>query len=395
VSEFAFSTRDREFRAQKQIRILHVLGTMNPGGVETWLMHVLRNIDRSQFQMDFCVFGSEPGLYATEVERLGGTVWRCRMSGNLWSFSRRFQHILRQGKYDIVHSHVHFFSGNVLRWAKAQSIPIRIAHSHSTHDGRSDVPMRRYYRTLMKSWVDRYATHGLAASRSSAAALFGENWERDDRFCILHCAVDLHPFQEPVDRETVRRGLGLPKDVPTVGHVGRFSREKNHLFLLEIVVEVLKRRPEIHFLLVGDGPLRPATESRVRSIGLSGKVHFAGIRTDVARLMRGAMDVFIFPSLWEGLPMALIEAQAAGLRCVVSDGCTTEVSILPDQFTQISLSKPSDVWAANVIKTLERGKIGGELPVQIIAQTDFSIQQSVRTLSDLYETADRDRLHAA
>ena len=368
---------------------------MNPGGVETWLMHVLRNIDRSQFQMDFCVFGSEPGLYATEVERLGSTVWQCRMGGNLLSFSRRFQHILREGKYDVVHSHVHFFSGNVLRWAKAQAVPIRIAHSHSTHDGKSDVLMRRYYRSLMKSWIDRYATYGLAASRSSASALFGENWDRDDRFCILHCGIDLHSFEGPADRETIRRELGLPTDVPVVGHVGRFSQEKNHLFLLEIAVEVLKRRPEVHFLLVGDGPLRPAIESRVRSIGLSNKIHFAGIRKDVAGLMRGAMDVFIFPSLWEGLPMALIEAQAAGLRCIVSDVCTTEVNILPEQFTQVSLSKSSDVWAANTINALERGKIGGELPVQIIAQTDFSIQHGVRTLSDIYQAADKDRLHVA
>jgi len=317
------------------------------------------------------------------------------MGGNLWLFSRRFQHILREGKYDVVHSHVHFFSGNVLRCAKAQNIPVRIAHSHTTQDGRSDVLIRRYYRDLMKSWIGRYATHGLAASRSSASALFGENWERDDRFCILHCAIDLRPFQEPVNQETVRRELGLPTGAPVVGHVGRFSQEKNHVFFLDIAAEVLKRRPEIHFLLVGDGPLRPAIESRVGSIGLSGKVHFAGMRTDVARLMRGAMDVFIFPSLWEGLPLALIEAQAAGLRCIVSDVCTTEVSVLADHFTQISLSQSPDLWAANIIKALERGRVSGESPVQNMAQTDFSIQQCVRSLSDLYETAYRDRLRAA
>jgi len=368
---------------------------MNPGGIETWLMHVLRNIDRSQFQMDFCLFGSEPGLYATEIEGFGSTIWRCQMSGNLWSFRRRFHQILREGEYDVVHSHVHFFSGNVLRWAKAQSVPVRIAHSHTTRDGRSDVLMRRFYRGLMQSWIERYATHGLAASRSSASALFGENWERDDRNCVLHYAVDLHPFQEPVDREKVRKQLGLPPGVPVMGHVGRFSREKNHIFLLEIAVEILKRRPEIHFLLVGDGPLRPVIESRAKSMGLSDKVHFTGIRTDVARLMRGAMDVFIFPSLWEGLGVALIEAQAAGLRCIVSDVCPTEVGILPDQFTQVSLSKSSEVWAANTIKALECGKVAGELPLQITAQTDFSSQQSIRKLANLYKAAYSERLHAA
>jgi glycosyltransferase involved in cell wall biosynthesis len=131
-------------------------------------------------------------------------------------------------------------------------------------------------------------------------------------------------------------------------------------------------------------------ENRARSIGLSGKIHFPGVRTDVARLMRGAMDVFLFPSLWEGLPVTLIEAQAAGLRCVLSDACTTEASILPDQFIQLSLSKPSDEWAAKTIEALKRGKVSGDLPVRTIAQTDFCIQRSVRMLSDLYEAAERD-----
>jgi glycosyltransferase involved in cell wall biosynthesis len=368
---------------------------MNPGGVETWLMHVLRNIDRGEFQMDFCLFGSEHGSYATEVEQLGSKVWRCHMNGNLWWFNRQFQHILREGKYDVVHSHVHFFSGNVLRWGKAQNVPIRIAHSHTTRDGRSDGLMRRCYRRSMKSWIGQYATHGLAASSSSASALFGEDWGRDERFCILHCAIDLHPFREPVDRETIRRELGLPTDVPVVGHVGRFTREKNQLFLLEIAAEVLKRRPETHFLLVGDGPLRRTVESRVESIGLSGRVHFAGIRKDVAALMCGAMDVFVFPSLWEGLPITLIEAQAAGLRCIVSHVCTTEVGVLPEQFIQVPLSNSPQMWAAKVIKALEHGRILGDLPVQVIAQTDFSIQQCVSALSNLYEAAYRDRLHMA
>ena len=130
-------------------------------------------------------------------------------------------------------------------------------------------------------------------------------------------------------------------------------------------------------------------------MGLSGKVHFVGIRTDVARLMRGAMDVFVFPSLWEGLPITLIEAQAAGLPCIVSGVCSTEVSILPDQFTQLSLSKSSEVWAAHVIKALDRGKVRSELPLPVIAQTDFSIQRCVRRLSDLYETSHRDQLLVA
>jgi glycosyltransferase involved in cell wall biosynthesis len=358
-------------------------------------MHVLRNIDRGRFQLDICTFGSEAGLYAAEAESYGSKVWRCPQRTNLWSFGRRFRDILREGKYDVVHSHVHSFSGAVLRWAKAQGIPIRIAHSHGTNDGRPDGPLRIGYRRLMKSWIRRYATHRLAVSRGAAATLFGENWEGDHRFRILHSAIDLRPFQERVDRETVRRELGLPINVPVVGHVGRFDLGKNHRFLLEIAGEVLKRRPETHFLLVGDGPLRTATENRARSLGLAGQIHFPGIRTDVTRLMCGAMDAFLFPSLWEGLPVALIEAQAAGLCCVVSDASPVEARILPGQFIQLALSKPSSEWAANTIEALERGRVGGDSPVQTIAQTDFGIQRGVRVLCDLYESAEREWRHAA
>jgi glycosyltransferase involved in cell wall biosynthesis len=381
--------------AHRQIRILHVLGTMNPGGVETWLMHVLRNIDRSRFQMDFCTFGAEPGLYAAEAASLGSAVLRCPKGANLWLFGRQFQRVLREGKYDVVHSHVYSFSGAVLRWAGAQGVPMRIAHSHGTNDGRPDVALRRAYRSLMRSWIGCYATHGLAASGIAASSLFGEGWERDRRFKVLHCGIDLRPFQEPVDRRTVRGELRIPIEAPVVGHVGRFDQGKNHRFLLEIAAEVLKRRPETHFLLVGDGPLRPATESLAKSLGLSDRVHFLGVRTDVARLMCGAMDAFLFPSLWEGLPVTLIEAQAAGLRCVVSDRCTAEASILPDQFMQLSLSKPAHEWAANTIEAFEQGKIGGDLPVRTIAQTDFCIQRSVDKLCDLYEAAEREWRHAA
>jgi glycosyltransferase involved in cell wall biosynthesis len=379
----------------RQIRILHALGAMNPGGVETWLMHVLRNIDRSRFQMDFCTFGAEPGLYAAEAASHGSEVLRCPKSGNLWSFGRRFRRVLRDGKYDVVHSHVYSFSGAVLRWANAESVPMRIAHSHGTNDGRSDVPMRRAYRSLMRSWIGGYATHGLGASREAALALFGKDWEGDERFRVLHCGIDLRPFREQVEREAVRRELGIPMDAAVVGHVGRFDQGKNHRFLLEIAAEVQKRRPGTHFLLVGDGPLRPATENQAKSLGLSDQVHFLGLRTDVARLMCGAMDAFLFPSLWEGLPVTLIEAQAAGLRCVVSDRCTAEASILPDQFMQFSLSKPTAEWAANTIQAFEQGKIGGDLSVRTMAQTDFCIQRSVGTLCDLYEAAEREWRHAA
>jgi glycosyltransferase involved in cell wall biosynthesis len=371
------------------VKVLHILGTMDPGGVETWLMHLLRNIDRDRFQFHFCTFGPQPGLYATEVERLGGKVLRCPKTANLVAFGGRFQRILREGNYDVVHSHVHFFSGAVLRWANAEGVPLRIAHSHTSHDDRPNTWARRSYRKLMQVWTGRYATHGLAASRLAAANLFGENWQADSRVRVLYYGIDLDPFRQPINREEVRRELGVPLEAPVVGHVGRFVHPKNHSFILEIAAGILEKRPDIHFLLVGSGPLLPETEARAKAMGLSDKIHFAGTRTDVARLMRGAMDVFIFPSLWEGLPVTVIEAQAAGLRCILSDRVTVEANILPEQVIQLPASKTPEEWATKTIDALRRGRVRDESAVRAVACTDFCVQQSSLFLSDLYLSATR------
>jgi glycosyltransferase involved in cell wall biosynthesis len=370
---------------QSRLRILHALGSMNPGGVETWLLHAMKYTDRDRLEFHICTFGPQPGMYASKVEELGGKILRCPIGANPWSFRSRFQKILREGHYDVVHSHVHFFSGAILRWANAEGIPIRIAHSHTTQDGKADTLTRKCYRRLMKSWLDRYTTHGFAVSTTAATNLFGEKWHTDRRFSVLHYRIDLKPFQEPIDWEGARKELEIPMDALVVGHVGRFDAPKNQRFLLEVAREVLKTRRDVHFLFVGDGPLRVEIQERARVLGLSGRTHFPGIRTDVPRLMRAAMDVFVFPSLWEGLPLVMIEAQAAGLRCIVSDAVTKEVSILPEQVQRLPLSAGAETWAAETVHALEGKSIVRDSALQAVAQTDFCTQKNA--LSELYLTA--------
>jgi len=357
---------------------------MDPGGVEIWLMHLLRNIDRGRFEFHFCTFGDHPGLYATEVEALGGEVLRCPKTANLLAFGRRFRRILRNGRYDAVHSHVYFFSGAVLHWANAEGVPIRIAHSHGTYDGKSNNWARRSYRKLMRSWIDRYSTHGLAASKSAAAKLFGECWRSDPRIQVLHCGIDLNSFRRPIDKEEVRRELGIPPDASVVGHVGRFVPPKNQSFILEIAAEILKKRPDIHFLLVGDGPIRPQLEAHAKAAGLSERIHFTGTRTDVPRIMRAAMDVFIFPSLWEGLPIAVIEAQAAGLPCILSEAVTDEANLLPEHVIQLGASNSAEEWAKRTIEALGSAKAPGDLVLESISKANFCVHQCISNLSDVY-----------
>jgi len=357
---------------------------MDPGGVETWLLNVLRYSDPQRFQFDFCTFGPRPGLFAPEIERLGGKVLRCPKTANPVALGRRFRRILRQGNYDVVHSHVHFFSGAVLRWAKAEGVPIRIAHSHTSNDGKPRTFTRRLYRRLMKLWINRYSTRGLAASGPAAKELFGEHWQTDSRVRVLYCGIDLDPFRQPIIKEDVRMELGIPLEAYVVGHVGRFEARKNHQFILHLADETLRRRPDIHFLLVGEGSLRLEIEARVKAMGLSDRIHFTGTRTDVPRIMRSAMDVFVFPSLWEGLPVAVIEAQAAGLPCLLSEAVTEEASILPEQLIWLPASMTPEDWAAKTIDALGRANTSGELVLGSIAKTKFCIRQSISHLSDVY-----------
>jgi glycosyltransferase involved in cell wall biosynthesis len=367
---------------QKQLRILHVIGSLDPGGVETWLLNVLKYIDRDLFQFHFCTFGPRPGLYSKQVERLGGRVFRCPKGLDLWSLRRAFQKILCEGSYDAVHSHVYFFSGVLLRWAHEVGIPIRIAHSHVSRDNKPNTQVRRFYRSLMKFWIYRYATCGLAASKPAAVELFGQHWQVDYRFRVLHCGIDLSAFHVPIDRNAVRKEIGLPTDAPIIGHVANFVPVKNHAFILEIANEILKIRPEIHFLFVGDGPLRLRVQAEAAAKGISNRMHFVGTRTDVPRLMRAAMDLYIFPSMNEGFGLTLLEAQAAGLACLVSDTVPHEVSRLPGYIKFIPLSAGMNHWAEKIITELDVPRSQGVLVPN--DSTRISIQQSVCDLTSIY-----------
>ena len=371
--------------AERQVRVLHVLGRLNPGGLETSLLHLVRNIDRQKFQLDFFTLSGKPGRYNSQVEALGCKVIPCRLGRNPLAFARRFRRLLREGGYDVVHSHVHHFSGAILRWAHAERIPARIAHSRTTESGKSLTLQRRLYQRLMKSWIQHYATHGLAVSKVAAAALFGKAWEADGRFRVLYSGIDVRPFEAPINRCAVRHGLGIPTDAPVIGHVGSFRQAKNHRFLLQVAAEFLKIRPETCFLLVGDGALRPEMEALAQSLGIGKHVHFLGNRDDIPQLMCAAMDAFLFPSRYEGLPRVLIEAQAAGLRCLVSSNVTTEVAVIPGSVVFVDLSDGLETWVAQLDQLLRLSRIPKENALDGIKRSQFSLQSSTDALCKLYQ----------
>lgn len=368
-------------------RILQVVGGMDMGGVETWLMHVLRNIDRGRYQIDFLVQNKTPCAYDDEIRTLGSHIIPCLGYRKPWVFARNFARALeKNGPYDVVHSHVHHYSGFVLRLAAHHKVPIRIAHSHNdltameAHRG----PLRQLYLRLMKHWIKQYATFGLAASAPAAISLFGSHWQNDSCWQILPCGLDFSPFNHDVDSQAIRKELGIPLDARVIGHVGRFSVQKNHTFLLDVGAEILQQDPQAWLLLIGEGSLKPVMEEKSRQLRISHRVTFAGLRDDVPRIMKGAMDVFLLPSKWEGLGLVLVEAQAAGIPCVISDVIPEEADVVSELVTRLSVEQPVENWAEAVLSATHKQQVSQKVAINKVVQSPFNIQHSVMNLEKLY-----------
>jgi glycosyltransferase involved in cell wall biosynthesis len=373
------------------IRIVQVVARMHRGGVETWLMQVVRHLDRARFQMDFVVTQPGPADYDEEIRALGSSIWPCPLRPDLTRFARELRTVLSvKGPYGVVHSHLHHFSGFVLGLARHAGVPVRLAHSHldSASEDASAGIARRAYLGLMKAALRRYATGGLSVSAAAATALFGEEWRADERWRIARCGLDFKAFRDCADVGTLRAELGLAPDAIVLGHVGRFDPQKNHAYLLRIAETAFAREPRARLVLVGSGPLRAGIEEEAGRLGIRDRVVFAGVRADVARLLR-AFDVFVLPSLREGLPLVGLEAQAAGLPIVLSEEVTREVVVLPELFTWRSIAASPAEWADAALRAA-RQRVPLRVAVEALDRSEFSLARALPALLDVYAGPQRD-----
>jgi glycosyltransferase involved in cell wall biosynthesis len=364
------------------MRILHVLGKLDRGGVETWLVQVLRHIDRQKYQMDFLVHTTEPGAYDDEVRSLGSRIIPCLRPSNPAMYARNFRRVLRKyGPYDVVHSHVHHYSGYVLMLAKMWGVPVRIAHSHTSAPEASSGFARKAYLSLMRTLIRRSASLGMSFSGVAADSLM-PTWRQDNRWHLCRCGVEASRFTDDVDRDLVRQEMGISPVAKVVAHVGRFSPVKNHTMIVQVAEELKRLDSRTVFLLVGDGPTRPEIETLIRSRGLSDCFVLAGFRDDIPRLLKGAADAFIFPSLYEGLGIALMEAQLSGLKCVASDVIPREVALASDMVTWMPLNASVKSWAAALSKAIA---VRETRNVPAGLREMYSIDESVSHIAALYE----------
>lgn len=372
-------------------RVLQVVGLLERGGIQNWLLQVARRIDRARFAFDFLVHQVEPGDYDGEVAAMGCKILPCPDHRQPWRYSRRFADLLRaHGPYDAIHSHVQHFNGMLMRLAARHRIPIRVSHSHNDLSVLPDQGglVRRFYRERMQRWISRYATHRTACSSEAADDLFGPTWRTCHRSRLIRYGIDLERFRTPVEPAAQRRSLGLPPDARVIGHVGRFALQKNHAYLMQVLAATLARDPKLWAVLIGDGPLRPQMEATASALQIADRVIFAGGRDDVPALMLGAMDVLVLPSLHEGLPLTLLEAQAAGLPAVYATTITAETDVVAPLMERLSLESGPQAWADALIARLQAPRsVARTDALATLAASPFALDYSVGVLADLYAGA--------
>ena len=324
-------------------RVLHSLASMSSGGAQAFIMNVYRNIDREQYQFDF-LLRDKDGTYIDEIKKLGGRIYivPTRREG-VAKYREKLDNFfkLHAKEYDAIHVHRSSLSNiDILYYAKKYGVRCRIFHCHNTAQmGWIHQLLHWYRKPFIHSWANKY----LACS--DVAADWAFNWTGiKDRALEVRNGIDTELFRFNKDnRSEVRKELKIPDDAFVIGHVGRFMEVKNHTFIIDVFDKIHLKNPNSYLLLAGTGILLDQIKNKVASLNLDEYVMFLGNRTDIHKIL-SSIDIMLFPSLHEGLPFALVEAQSAGARVVCSDTISPEIR-LSSGLKFVSLDKTADEWA--------------------------------------------------
>lgn len=372
---------------ERPIRVLQVIGALNRGGTETWLVNVLKRVDRSRVQMDFLVQqAGDPELEA-EVTRLGAEIIVCKRDA-LWPL-RMIRAIRIHGPFDVLHSHRNAFGVAVLAMGKLAGVPSLIAHSHTAipvGTGLRALP-RKVIMAATRSLINRLADSRIAASNEASRYLFGREGSVDGDPRIIYCGVDIQAFKESVPSRP--RWVKPDSTRKTIGHVGAFKWAKNHIFMIEVLSSVVARDSGWQLVLVGTGPLREEIEFAIQNQGLGDHVQLLGARNDVADILANQVDVFFFPSRYEGLGLAAVEAQLSGIPCLLSDVVPAEATVVPELVRTMSLSDPVEEWAEALITMVHEASTGSDRKIDMQRLSRLDIENSTDSLLAAYVAAAR------
>ena len=335
------------------MKVLQVGLSYNPGGIESCIMGYYSELLKKGVRFDFvCMY--ESLAHEDKIKEMGGTIhYMANIKKHPFQFSRQLRELIKKEQYDIVHVNM-LSAANMVPLKVAHQMKVRRVIAHS-HNSSSPGILRNILHAMNKRRITKYATDYFACSKLAGAWLFPkEIYKRADQVQIIHNAISVDKFSYREDEKAaIVRELQL-QDAWVIGHVGRFEEQKNHLFLLEVFQEVARREQDAILLLIGEGERLEAMKDKVSQMHLEERVRFLGVRSDVAQLWKG-IDVFLFPSLFEGLPLVVIEAQAAGVFTILSDSITKEVQVT-DQLEFVSLHQSAKEWANVLCKYKERQK---------------------------------------
>lgn len=373
------------------IRVLNVVGLMSPGGIETLIMNIYRNIDRNKVQFDFLTHKGIDGVFDEEIKSMGGRIYKmpCLRNGdktyygNAFRYVNALKHFFKEHQeYHVIHGHMTNTAALYMPIAKKYGqVTCCVAHSHLTEarPGLSGTVTDLLHKPLPK-----IATDYFACSEMAAHWIFPNEAIRSGKVKIIKNGVDPKKFYyDPLLAVEVKKELGFD-DKLVIGNVARFKTEKNHTFQIDIMNELVKKVPNTVLMLVGEGELENEIERKVHTLGLDSYVKFMGLRSDVSRLMN-AMDLFLLPSLYEGLPVVGIEAQAAGLPVITSTAVTSEMDITGN-VDFLELRKGAENWADVIAKKLS--SFQRKDMYSYIKENGYDITETSKWMEDFYMRKD-------
>ena len=364
---------------KEPIRIASVIGRYIGGGVEAVTINYYRNIDKNKVQLDFICDEDSTNIPYEEIERMGGKVIIIPSYSKPFKYHKALKRVLKEGNYKIIHSNINTLSVFSLFAAKCAGVPVRIAHSHSTTNKKEK--KKNLMKQVLRPFSKVFATDYMCCSELAGRWLFGNKEYDKGNVYLLNNAIDLDKFKYKESlRKTKRKELGIKDDTLVIGHIGRFVAQKNHDYLIDIFNEIHKKNNNAILLLAGQGPLMEDIKNKVKELNLEDSVKFLGQRNDANELYQ-AFDVFLLPSLYEGLPVVGVEAQAAGLLCYLSDDMTKETKVL-DITKFMSLNNTPEEWADNILDDVKKYK-RIDTSKEMTAK-NFNIKEEAKKLEEYY-----------
>lgn len=363
---------------KEPIRIAQIIGKWVGGGVEAVVMNYYRHIDKTKIQFDFICDSDSTNIPYDEIKKLGGRVILCPPYQKIFKYIKELKRIFKDNNYKIVHSNINALSVFPLYAAKKAGINIRIAHSHSTSNKKER--KKTLVKNCLKPFSKRYATDFFSCTEHAGRWLFGDKTFNDGNVMVVNNGIDLdkYLFDEEV-RIKKRKELNFKNTDIVIGHIGRFMKQKNHDFIIDVFKKLYEKNNNYKLILLGQGPLQHEIVQKVKALNLENVVFFLGQKDDANKYYQ-AMDLFLFPSLYEGLGMVTIEAQTSGLPCIVSTEIP-QIARVSNNIKFIDLNCPIEKWVDEIISSYSKNR---KVDLKIIKESGYDIKNEAKKLERKY-----------